>query len=352
MTDIKFGSYLFFGPIEQIIQQGLLAERYGFDSVWFPDHHISVIPTTECPENWTVLTAIGMRTKRIVLGPAVTDPLRRHPSTTAQTVATLDRLLGGRVALGIGAGERMNLIPFGIPWTSPIERLREAVKCIKMLWSATTEEPASYEGKFFHLKDAFLGIKPRQDPPIYIGALGPRTRELVGELAEGWFPWIITPELFKESLKDIEKGAKKVGRNLREIDAAVVAYTAITEDYEEAIRMIEPRGKMALILERRVLERIYRRISLTDEITIQKTIPTNKSLRILREAVEEIPIEAVEAISICGTVDHCIKKIEKYIEAGSKHIIISNQDPNIENTLRQYGEKIIPYFKAEYGEGV
>ncbi|NIN53665.1 MAG: LLM class flavin-dependent oxidoreductase, partial [Nitrososphaeria archaeon] len=182
MTEIKFGSYLLFGPTEQIVQQGLLAERYGFDSVWFPDHHISSIPTTECPEIWTVLTAIGMRTKHILLAPAVTDPLRRHPSTTAQTVATLDRLLGGRVALGIGAGERMNLIPFGIPWTSPIERLREAVKCIKMLWSATTEEPANYKGKFFHLKDAYLGIKPGQDPPIYIGALGPRTRELVGEL--------------------------------------------------------------------------------------------------------------------------------------------------------------------------
>lgn len=117
----------------KIVAEALRAKECGFDSVWFADHFVSTDPVDECSDTWVLLTAIDLKTKRVMLCSWVSDPFRRHPATIAQTVATLDRLTEGRTALGIGAGEEMNLTPYGISWDHPIARLRESVTYVKAM---------------------------------------------------------------------------------------------------------------------------------------------------------------------------------------------------------------------------
>lgn len=347
MRKIKFGYFLPFVQPEEVIRQGVLAETCGFDTIWFPDHLCTVNPTTVCPDVWSILAALGFKTKRSMLVSGVTDPLRRHPATTAQTVATLDRLLGGRIMLGIGAGEDMNLVPYGIDHPR-VDRLKEAVECIKLLWAATYEKRANYHGVYYQLDHACLTIKPRQrpHPPIYIGALGPRTRELVGEVADGWLPWLTYPAAFKEDLKDIERGTTRAGRNLQDIDPVASVYVAISDRRNEAKKAIEQECKEALVLEGRILTRLGYDTKLPDDVLIQRFISSKEATEAVTQAAKAVPMDAVDAISVYGSADECIGRIEEFLKVGARHIIVSNLGPNVDKSLKTFGEVIIPHFKA------
>ena len=86
----------------------------------------------------------------------------------------------------------MNVEQFGIPWDKPVSRMVEFTRIVRDLW---TKERVSYKGKFWKLKDALLQIKP---VPIYFGANGKKTRQLTGEMADGWLPTPQSPKLYKK----------------------------------------------------------------------------------------------------------------------------------------------------------
>ena len=101
------------------VEYGVRAEKTGFHVLWMPDHFADI--NGDKLEPWTILAVVGAKTKKIKLGSSVTDTQRSHPARTAQCVACLDAMSRGRAILGIGAGEAMNIIPFGLPWDSPDE---------------------------------------------------------------------------------------------------------------------------------------------------------------------------------------------------------------------------------------
>ncbi len=109
---------------------------------------------------------------------SVSDTQRIHPAKLAHTVATLAELSGGRVALGIGAGEAMNLVPFGIPFDSPkarVQQLEESIEVTRLLWRSNQEDPVSFDGEYFKLKNAWVDLPVLDMPMVYVGALGGRT---------------------------------------------------------------------------------------------------------------------------------------------------------------------------------
>jgi phthiodiolone/phenolphthiodiolone dimycocerosates ketoreductase len=151
--------------------------------------------------------------------------------------------------------------------------------------------------------------------------------------------------LYKEDSKDIERGAKRVGRTIDEIDVAVRAFTAVSEDYDDAKSAVEWRSKRALVLERRALKRLGYEISVPSELSIQRSLPSREVQSKIYSIAERIPMDAVDAISIFGRTEDCIRKIEEFLKVNAKHIIVDNVGPNIDETLRHYGEEIIPFFK-------
>jgi alkanesulfonate monooxygenase SsuD/methylene tetrahydromethanopterin reductase-like flavin-dependent oxidoreductase (luciferase family) len=310
---------------------------------------MTIYPNAICPDVWSVLPFLGAHTNRIKLSSGVTDPLRRHPATVAQTVATLDQLTHGRAVLGLGAGEAMNLSPFGIKHHAPLQRLREAITCIHLLWGASPHNPATFQGCFYELHEAFLQIQPKQQPhpPIYLGALGPKTRELTGVLADGWYPWISPISLYASWIKDINRGVKQAERSLLEIDTVARVYLALAEDFEEAVNAVEKTAKTALLLEKRALQQLgYTPSSMVG--SIQSIIPDrNFQLfqKCLERALDEIELEAIFEVSIVGTLETCIRRIERYLRAGAKHFVIYNLSPDTKRTFELFQTTIIPYFK-------
>ncbi|MFQ5762883.1 MAG: LLM class flavin-dependent oxidoreductase, partial [Candidatus Bathyarchaeia archaeon] len=227
MSERKFGFEPAAGSLSEIVRLGALAEKHGFDVVWISDHLVDLRPLGGFKADaWSILAYIASMTSRIRLAPGVTDVYRCHPAQTANRVATLDELTAGRVMLGIGAGEAMNIAPYGIEWERARirrERLIEAVKIIKLLWTSNRDSPAHYDGKYYQLKNAWLDQLPTQNPhpPIYVGAFrSPKLLHAIGETADGWLSssFSNTPEIFRKRRQIIEEAAKGVGRDPRNLD--------------------------------------------------------------------------------------------------------------------------------------
>jgi|Deesub1362A_J573_1020465.scaffolds.fasta_scaffold00547_3 alkanesulfonate monooxygenase SsuD/methylene tetrahydromethanopterin reductase-like flavin-dependent oxidoreductase (luciferase family) len=345
MSEIKFGNQLPLTSIDRCFRVAKLSEEAGFDFVFVPDHTLK--PLTEVTfESWTVLTAISMITKKIKLETVVSCPHRCHPAVFAQRLATLDQISGGRVILGIGAGEAMNLDPFGIEWKYPVSKMKEAIEIMKRLWNGET---FSYNGRFYRLKDAFLQIKPAQETiPIYIGANSPETRRLAGRIADGWIPFPESPESYKLHFDDVKRGLKEAGRSLEEIDPSLQVLISISEDSDEAYRTLD---NYKMILATPIPTK------LTEISGIQlppkydhdwwwrRLLATPEGEKEYLELNNLIPRDVAIECSIAGTLEDCIQKIERYIKAGVRTFNLINIGPDARKVNEMCAKEIIPYFK-------
>jgi phthiodiolone/phenolphthiodiolone dimycocerosates ketoreductase len=362
MRDVKFGLYLSNYPPKETIRCALLAEKYGFDSVWLPDHLTDLPPMASRGDPWAMLSAIGAGTKHIMLAPGVTDTQRRHPAVTANAAATLDEITDGRAAVAIGAGELMNIKPFGLPWQDPkdrIERLAEAIQVIKLLWGSSWEKPVSFGGKYFNLSSAWLDQHPTQkpNPPLYVGSLGSRhTLEIVGKYADGWFPWMNTVETFKHRSGIIRDAAQKSGRSFDEMDMAVVVFVAATEEKHlwkcarDAVRT-----DALVTTDSKVLKEMGFEVpsEYTRDHKYQRMVPTKETADFVNSVAAKMPDEVVDRFVAIGDSDQLIDRINEYIKVGARHIVIRDTIGEItflsvdrlEKTLQLLNREVLPYFR-------
>src|SRR5262245_26500032 len=166
------------------------AEGLGYHSVWLMDHLATPgAEEVECFEAWTLAAALAARAERIRLGHLVLCNSFRHPALLAKMAATLDRVSGGRLELGLGWGSLPGeLAAFGIGEEPPAvraARLRESIEILRLLFQG---ERVSYEGRFYRLRDAIARPTPLQARlPIHVGGAGPKlTLPIVRECADWW----------------------------------------------------------------------------------------------------------------------------------------------------------------------
>jgi alkanesulfonate monooxygenase SsuD/methylene tetrahydromethanopterin reductase-like flavin-dependent oxidoreductase (luciferase family) len=166
------------------LEQAVRAEGLGFESVWPVEQHFNQIQSAlPCPT--LLLAAIASRTTTLRLGTAIVQLPLAHPLRTAEEIATLDVLSGGRVEFGVGRGSQpKHFAGFGVPLAESRDRMVEALDYLR---AAFTQDRFSFAGRFFHAGDICLVPKPvqRPHPPIRIAANGPDSFELAGRLGYG-----------------------------------------------------------------------------------------------------------------------------------------------------------------------
>jgi phthiodiolone/phenolphthiodiolone dimycocerosates ketoreductase len=361
---VKFGLHLTVLPVADLVHAGVLAEKYGFTSAWVPDHYTDMPPSGDKVDPWVTLTAIGVQTKNMRLATDVTDVIRAHPTKVAHIAATLDELTGGRVILGLGAGEAMNIVAYGLPWEDPetrVSRLKEAIEVIRLCWKSSRASPVNFEGKFYKLKNAWIDQVPVQKPapPIYVGALGsPRSLSLVGEVADGWKPWLATPELYQKRLEIIKDAAKRAGRDFESIDKIAFIYTAVTDDpgmRKAAVDAIKP--EIIMLTHRKTLKELGFEVPIPETVdySYQRAPPIEQVVEYPRKAAEAMPDKIAEKFLAVGTPDEVIAGIEKFLKAGAKNVVIKDliglyvtgDVRKLEEQIKLIGEKVIPYFKEK-----
>lgn len=218
------------------------AEALNFESMWMGEHIFipaevsdpTLHVVQDIPEEYrnmaepiVWLTAAATATSRIRLGTNVCLVPQRHPILLAKQLASLDRLSGGRLLFGAGAGWiEEEAIALGYPlaerWTRTVEHLR----VLKRLW---TEDPVGFQGQFIRFDPIHLFPKPLQKPhpPILIGSGGPGLNNIyalrrVAELADGWIPCFLSPDQMAAELVILRDLCEECGRSFEELEISIV----------------------------------------------------------------------------------------------------------------------------------
>jgi len=314
--------------VPEIVRTAILAERLGFDSIWMPDetvgYEMEYGPKAIIPDVFGALTAIALRTKRILLGTCVVDSLIRPPVKTAQITATLDSVSNGRLLLGLGGSEAGNHEPFGVPTDHPFGRLRETIQTVRLLWESNYGNRVNFAGNHYSLKEAFLRIRPSQThgPPIYVAAFGPKMLSLVGELGDGWIPFAHTPETYGDRLNGpIRRSLEKNGRSLGDIDPTCIVPMSISKDGGRSQREAIQVAKTYLVWSTDNMR------SLLPELPhpgIRQTqLKTLGNLPRLTELSRRVPDNIALELTVSGTKQNCANQIKRFIDAGVRHLVFA-----------------------------
>jgi alkanesulfonate monooxygenase SsuD/methylene tetrahydromethanopterin reductase-like flavin-dependent oxidoreductase (luciferase family) len=168
------------------VAEARAAEQLGFDFVSTSDHPGGTEATYE---TWTLLTWMAAATTRVAFLPRVLAVPIRPPAVIAKMAETFDRLSGGRLLLGLGAGgSDTELRSLGAAPRTPGQKvtgLSDAITIIRGLWSRT---PFTHEGAVHAVAGAELTPKPARHIPIWLGTYGDRALAVTGRQADGWIP--------------------------------------------------------------------------------------------------------------------------------------------------------------------
>jgi alkanesulfonate monooxygenase SsuD/methylene tetrahydromethanopterin reductase-like flavin-dependent oxidoreductase (luciferase family) len=196
------------------------ADELGFDEITIGDHlqmdfgEIGFrFGTWEC---LSLLTAIGAVTSRIRIAPLVAATAFRHPAMIAKIADTIDRVSGGRLVVGLGAGwYEPEFDAYGFPFDHRVDRFEEAIQIILPLLRG---ECVTFEGRYHHVRNCELFPAPRPGgPPIMIGAKGPRMMALAARYADVWdsdlAPDSTDPASLRSAVAAIEAACREAGRD-------------------------------------------------------------------------------------------------------------------------------------------
>ena len=247
----------------RFVECAALAEKYGFDTVWFGDHLLPWVHSqSKSAFVWSVMPAALDRTKRIKVGPLVTSPIggRYHPAIIGQAAATLDNMYPGRFQLGVGSGEAMSetrFFPHGWPrWRERIERLSEAVVLIRRMWESG--EYFNFEGKHFKMHNFHLYTKPKTKIPIYFAAQGRKAASYAGIYGDHLVT-VNPPETCRDTVfPSFEKSARKAGNDPSKMEkmVEVLLYFADRNTGVEEVRRSGEAGfSLGGLLTRQIRER-------------------------------------------------------------------------------------------------
>jgi coenzyme F420-dependent glucose-6-phosphate dehydrogenase len=319
-----------FGPRE-LVEFGVAAERYGFDSAVVSDHyqpwrHIG----GHAPFSLSWLTAVGERTERIVLGTSVLTPtFRYHPAVVAHAFATMGCLYPGRVMLGIGSGEALNdVAATGLEWPEFKERfarMREAVDLMRKLW---TQERVDHAGTYYTTIGATIYDRPAEAIPIYIAAGGPVVAKYAARVGDGF---ICTSgkgmALYQEQLVPaIEEGLAAGGRTADSLDKMIEVKLSYDADADYALQATRFWAPLALSAEQKA--------GLHDPIEMEK-------------AADALPIEQVaKRWIVASDPDAAVEGVRPYVEAGFTNLVIHAPGGDQERFMKQFSADVMPALRA------
>jgi probable F420-dependent oxidoreductase len=242
---------------EELVSWARRAESLGFDSVWVSDHFFysfgrygaDPAPIASL-EPLTALAALATATERVRLGVLVLGAPFRHPALLAKTAATIDRISGGRLELGLGAGWlEQEFEAFGYRFGRVGERfeaLEDALAIVRGLFAV--DGPFTHEGATASVHDARLTPAPIQRPiPTWVGGKGgPRLLRLAVRYGAGWnVVWRFDMTWYEERIAAVREACEEAGRDPSSFRLSVGFHALLGED-ESAARAAFERGRAAM----------------------------------------------------------------------------------------------------------
>lgn len=328
---MEFGAVLQCNPpAQRTVALAKKAEEHGFDYVWTFDSHLL------WQEPYVIYSQILAETRSIKVGPMVTNPATRDWTVTASIYATLNQMYGNRTVCGIGRGDSAVRVTNGAPTT--LKTLRQAIHVIREL---ANSRPVEYNGATLQFP-----WSKGSELEVWVAAYGPLALKLTGEVGDGFILQLADVDIAEWMIRTVRQAAADAGRDPDSISFCVAAPMYIGTDREHMRDQCRWFGGMVGNHVADIVSKYGSDSSvpqaLTDYISGRQGYDYNEHGRAGNTHADFVPDEIVERFCILGTAEEHMEKLEKLKALGVTQFAGYLQHDNKEETLRVYGETVIP----------
>jgi probable F420-dependent oxidoreductase len=280
---------------------------------------------------------MAANTRHMRFGTCVTNPAVRDATVTASLLATLNRISGGRMDLGIGRGDSSRRVMGKKPTT-----LTDLEDCVNVIRDLCSGKQIVYEDKPIQMAWADAGV-----PPVWVAGYGPKALRCAGKIGDGVILQFADPHLIKWCLNFVREGAEEAGRDFSKIAVMAAAPVWVSDDL--AVARDRVRWFPALVSNHVVdLVSRYQPDQLPPELTAY--VRDRKGYDYLHHAevgssnAEFVTDDVVDRFCLVGPVKEHVRRLKELAEIGVTQFNIYLMCGDEEQTVEVYGQDLIPTY--------
>jgi probable F420-dependent oxidoreductase len=325
-------------PPWRLIALAKRAEEYGFSHVWTFDSHLLWM------EPYVLYSQMLAETRRLTVGPFVTNPATRDWTVTASLFATLNEMYGNRTICGIGRGDSAVRVLNGKP--STVKEMRDATHVIRELANCRSVTINGSELRFPWATSSRL--------EVWIAAYGPLALTAAGEVGDGYILQLADLEIARWMIEFVRNAAAAAGRDPAAIKFCVAAPAYVTDGSDGALAHAREQCRWFGGMVGNHIADIVKRYgnhgavpqALTDYIAGREGYDYNEHGRAGNTHAAFVPDEIVDRFCILGGVQEHVAKLEALRELGVDQFGLYLQHDSKDETLAAYGDHVIPLVNA------
>jgi probable F420-dependent oxidoreductase len=304
VASVDFGAAL--SSMKDVPDFARKAENLGYDYLCSGEHMMfhGAVPNSLI----TLAVAAGATSRIKLMSTIVLLPLYT-PMVLAKMTSVLDVVSDGRYHMGVGVGGEFpkEFEACGVPVTQRGSRSNEALEVVKKLW---TEKNVSFEGRYSEFSGITLDPQPTQKPhpPIWVAGRKESAMRRAALHADGWIPYMYTPEMLHESIGKIRQFGKEAGRDLTDFRPGLFIFASVYPDREEA---------------------------------------REQAARALGKNYAQDFSKIAGRYALYGNPDDCRKRLKEYVDAGARTVLVSwaCRQNDIEQNMKLVAEEVAPAFR-------
>jgi probable F420-dependent oxidoreductase len=322
-------------PAWRVVEFARQAEVLGFTHVWTFDSHLL------WQEPYVVYSQILANTRRVTVGPMVTNPATRDWTVTASLFATLNDMFGDRTICGIGRGDSAVRVINGAPVT--LATLRESIGVIRGLANG---ESVDYKGnrlQFPWSKGSNL--------PMWVAAYGPKALALTGEVADGFIMQLADPDITAWSIAAVRKAAADAGRNPDDVRICVAAPAYVTDGSAGHLAHARDQCRwfggmvgnhVADIVQRYGADGAAVPPALSEYIAGRQGYDYNQHGKAGNTHTEFVPDDVIDRFCLIGPIEKQVERLKELESLGVDQFALYLQHDAKTETLNAYGDHVMP----------
>jgi probable F420-dependent oxidoreductase len=322
-------------PAARVIDLAKRAEAYGFSHVWTFDSHIL------WEEPYVIYSQILAETRKVVVGPMVTNPATRDWTVTASIYATLNEMYGNRTVCGIGRGDSAVRVTNGAPTT--LATLRDSVHVIRELANGRSVAYKGSQLRFPWSTGSTL--------EVWVAAYGPKALSLAGEVGDGFILQLADLSIAEWTISAVRNAAAAVDRNPDDLTICVAAPAYVTDGSPDGLAHGREQCRWFGGMVGNHVADIVARYgdtsgavpqALTDYIKGREGYDYNEHGQAGNVHTQFVPDDIVDRFCIVGPVSAHIERMMALKALGVDQFAIYLQHDDKDHTLQMYGEKVLP----------
>jgi 5,10-methylenetetrahydromethanopterin reductase len=325
-------------PLRSFAEQAAELEEAGVGRLWLIDSQLAM------KDVYTGLSLAALATERMTLGTGVTNLHTRHPTVTANAIAAVAELSGGRAALGLGAGDSA---VYGLGRKpSKVAEVREALSFFSDVLNQRT---GTWEQREYELAQSAPAT------PVHLAVSQPRMCRLAGELADGAIVMgPAQPDLLARQLGWIEEGLARGGRDRSQITIGFITTLSMSDDPERALRDVRSWSSAQARLQADAVDLLAGLGPFAEELARAKAdYDYGEHLSTRAGHQGTVSDELVRTLAVAGSPEECTARVRGLLDTGVDSLIFPLMGTGRLERLASIREHILPIIDqgAQHGSG-